>query len=219
MCTSAAPHGICTLILQAAASSAHPSPPAPLRAAHGGQVCCPLDIVASAVEEWTGCECPALPTDGEPRVWQVSGGLGTRWTAHSEMLGSVIGSPSLHEVCRRSFAAASCWRRQESMGIMYSVRPAASAVPAASVVVPRPGLHKRCCALGESVCAGGRGTWSICTASNCPWPPYSTAWATFGSAKELGPCLTRSSPSGQAPGHACGPQISVADAGAAAAWA
>ena len=52
-----------------AASSAHPNPS---HAAHGGQVCCPLDIMTSAVEEWTGCECPALPTDGEPRVWQVS---------------------------------------------------------------------------------------------------------------------------------------------------
>ena len=44
-------------------------------AAHGGQICAPLDIVAAAIEEWTGQPCPELPQDGHPLMLQVGGWL------------------------------------------------------------------------------------------------------------------------------------------------
>eukprot|EP00891_Asterochloris_glomerata_P005056 jgi/Astpho2/5056/fgenesh1_pg.00071_%23_35_t len=75
-------------------------------AAHGGQVCCPLDIMTSAVEEWTGCECPALPTDGEPRVWQAVVQEAGAWEhALSSLLTSL--APQNHSLLRSDLVSTS----------------------------------------------------------------------------------------------------------------
>ena len=58
--------------------------------AHGGQICAPLDIVAAAIEEWTGQPCPALPQDGVPLMLQVGGQLCNTDTQPVALLVSVL---------------------------------------------------------------------------------------------------------------------------------